>query len=117
MNFRQLAEDLGLEEDEFLEVAELFVETTISDLDKINTAIMEGDAQGVASAAHSIKGAAGNLGLMELQEEAGKIEESARSNRLDGTAEAAQGLKRKLDEITRAVEKLSNRTRGEDKES
>jgi HPt (histidine-containing phosphotransfer) domain-containing protein len=99
MNFKELAENIGLEEEEYLELIELFIETGISDLDKLQTGMEEGDTQEVANAAHSIKGASSNLGLMELYEVAKKIEKEARSDRLEGAAQSAQALKEKLDII------------------
>ena len=99
MNFRELAENLGLEEEEYLELIELFIETGMSDLDKLQSAIEEGNPEKAANAAHSIKGAASNLGLMEVYEVAKKIEKQTRNDRLEGIAESAQALKEKLNEI------------------
>ena len=99
MNFKELAENLGLEEDEYMELIELFIETGRSDLDKIRSAIEEGNGEEAANAAHSIKGAAGSLGLMEISEIAKEIEREARNGRLDEIAGSAQALKEKLDEI------------------
>ena len=103
MDFRELAENLGLEEEEYLELIGLFIETGISDLDKLQSATEEGDAEKTANAAHSLKGAAGSLGLMDLYEVAKKIEKEARNDRLEGTAEDAQALKEKLDIIAELI--------------
>ena len=103
MDIRQLAENLGLEEEEYLELIGLFIETGMSDLNKLQSAIREGSAEKAVSAAHSIKGAAGNLGLMELYEAAKEIEDKARDGQLERAAEAAQALKKKLDVIAEAV--------------
>lgn len=99
MNFKELAKNLGLEEEEYLELIELFIETGMSDLDKLQSAIEEGNPEKAANAAHSIKGAASNLGLMEVYEVAKKIEKQTRNDRLEGIAESAQALKEKLNEI------------------
>jgi len=99
MNFKELAENLGLEEEEYLELIELFIETGMSDLDTLSSAIKEKNAEKAANAAHSLKGAASNLGLMELYEAAMKIEEGILNNHLKETAEDAQALKEKLDII------------------
>jgi HPt (histidine-containing phosphotransfer) domain-containing protein len=99
MNFKELAENIGLEEEEYLELIELFIETGISDLDKLQSAIEEGNPEKAANAAHSIKGASSNLGLMELYEVARKIEKQTRNDRLEGIAQSAQELKGKLDII------------------
>jgi len=103
MNFKKLAKNLGLEEDEFLEFVELFVEVGTSDLDKLQTAIAEGSAESAANAAHSLKGAAGNLGLIELYEIAKEIEEKARNEILDGTIDAVRIIKEKLDLIMKTL--------------
>ena len=99
MNFRELAENLDLEEDEYLELIEIFVETGMSDLDKLQSAVGEGDTEKAANVAHSLKGAAVNLGLMELHKVAKEIEEKARNDRMERIAESAQALKKKLEEI------------------
>ena len=99
MDFKELAENVGVEEEEYLELIELFIETGMSDLDTLSSAIKEKNADKAAHAAHSLKGAASNLGLMELYEAAKKIEEGIRNDRLEETAEDAQTLKEKLDII------------------
>ncbi len=99
MNFRELANNLGLKEDEYMELIELFIETGRSDLDKFRSAMEEGNGEEAANVAHSLKGAAGSLGLMEISEIAKEIEGEARNGRLDKIAGSAQALKEKLDEI------------------
>jgi len=99
MNFKELVENVGVEEEEYLELIELFIETGMSDLDTLYSAIKEKNAEKAANAAHSLKGAASNLGLIELYEAAMKIEEGILNNRLEETAEDVQVLKEKLDII------------------
>ena len=103
MNFKELANNLGLEEDEYMELIELFIETGMSDLEKLHSAIKEGNAGKASDAAHSLKGAASNLGLVEISETAKEIEEYARDDHLDKIAESTQAIKGKLDEITELV--------------
>lgn len=99
MDIRQLAENLGLEEEEYLELIELFIETGMSDLNKLQSAIEEGSAEKAVNAAHSLKGAAMNLGLTELSEIAKEIEEKAGNDRLETSGEPARLLQEKLDII------------------
>ena len=99
MDFEKLAENLGLEEDEFLEMAELFLETSSADLDKLRLAIEAGNAQEIARAAHSIKGAAGNLGFMEIFETAKEIEKKTDGSALQDVAEYVQVLEKNLAEV------------------
>ncbi|MCF8144150.1 MAG: Hpt domain-containing protein [Deltaproteobacteria bacterium] len=83
MNFKQLAENLGLEEDEYLELARRLIQTCRSDLTRIESAARDRNAGDIAGWPHSIKGAAGNLGLMEIHDLAAQGEQIVRDNTLD----------------------------------
>jgi len=103
MDFKELAENLELEENEFLELIGLFVETGYPDLDKLQSAIEEGDTEKVARVAHSMRGTSANLGLMEIFESAKRIEMNARDNDLYGATGAAKIIKEELDRIAKAL--------------
>jgi HPt (histidine-containing phosphotransfer) domain-containing protein len=83
MNLKDLADDLGLDMDEFRELAVVFIETSLADLDRIRAGAREGHSTIVAGAAHSIKGAAGNLGFRGLYETARGLEMKARGDDLE----------------------------------
>ena len=75
MNFKGLAEQLEMEETEYLEIMELFLETSVTNLGELQSAVEGKDAQSAFRAAHSIKGAAANLRLnaiFELAQRDGK---------------------------------------------
>ena len=99
MDLTKLAEDLGFEQNEFMEIAELFVETAASDIDKLQSAFDERNVREVSEAAHSIKGASGSLGFQEIYEIAKMIEVRARESSLDGDQDALQSLNEKLGEL------------------
>ena len=99
MNFQELADNLGLEVDEYRELIELFIDTGSADFQKIEEAMAGHNADQIMRCAHTIKGAAGNLGLMNVSETARAIEDSASKNQLDGLAMAMQTLKTQFDEI------------------
>ncbi len=99
MNFKELSENLSMEEDEYMELIELFIETGISDLKKLQTAAEEANAKKAADIAHSFKGAALNLGLMEFFEIAKQIERTAWNGQLERTVQVALALKEKLSAI------------------
>jgi HPt (histidine-containing phosphotransfer) domain-containing protein len=105
MDIKELAENLGLEEDEYLELLELFIDTGIVDVEKIRSAVEEGNAEEAGNAAHSLKGASGSLGLMEIYDLAQKTEKEARNNSLDGLAESVQTLKAQIDSLSEAAGK------------
>ena len=101
MNWQTLAENLGLETDEYMELIELFMETGMADYTQLKSAFDTGDADQVARRAHTISGAAGNLGLMEVHALAKSIEQAAIDNQLATVAAAVGTLKARFDDIGR----------------
>ena len=99
MEFQRLADNLGFELEDFLELVELFIETSLTDIDKINQAIENKNPDEAASAIHSIKGAAGNLGFMEIYEATQKLESEARNSRLDEIVKPINQLKATISQI------------------
>ncbi len=99
MDCKAMAESLGLDDDEFSEVLSLFIEVSASDLEELESGLKEEDANRVSEAAHSIKGAAMNLGLTEISEIAQGVEMRARKDNLQGALEASRVIRGKLDEI------------------
>lgn len=99
MNLKELSEKLELEEDEFLDLLGLFVKTCSSDLNLLQSAIDKGDAPGVASVAHAIKGAAIILGLTTISEFAQRIEVDPLEKDLLGLTEVVEGIKKELNWI------------------
>ena len=92
MNFTALAENLGLEEDEFGELVELFVETGKPQLSGLREALQAGDSENIRRLAHSIKGASGNLGLMEISGEAKKIEDQTHAGNFKAVGESIEKI-------------------------
>ena len=96
MNIKELSENVELDEETYIELLTLFHETTLSDLKKIDSALREGSAGRVADAAHSIKGAASSLGIIDMYEAAKEVEIKGRQNMLDSIEEAISLLKEKI---------------------
>jgi HPt (histidine-containing phosphotransfer) domain-containing protein len=105
MDFKELAENLELEETELLELLGLFVKTGYSDLNKLQSAIEDGDTEKIARVAHSIKGTSANLGLTEIFECVKRIEISIQNSDLYGATGAAKRINKQLDEIAKALAK------------
>ncbi len=99
MDISELAGNIGLEEEEFLELVEIFVEKSKSDISNLQSAFDKDDIEQVVEAAHSIKGASGNLGFREIFEIANGIEMDARQNIMEGAPKAVQLIKEKIDLI------------------
>ncbi len=103
MNFSELAENIGLEEDEFVELVELFVETSTSHLERLQSAIDKGNTQQAVEAAHYVKGAAGNLGFTGIYDLSKAIEEKARQNIFEGASEALKTIRDRYDQIVEVL--------------
>ena len=98
---------MNLEEEELLELMDLFLKTTSSELIELQSALKEKDAQAAERMAHSMKGAAGSLGLKEIYETAKKIEAAARTNRLEEIEVDLRIIKEKLEIIAEALKRGS----------
>lgn len=99
MDIKKLAGNLGLEEEEYLELVELFMDRGRSDIDELQAALGAGDAEKVAGTAHSIKGAAGNLGFVEIYKEAAMIESQALEKSLEGSEALMHSIIKNVEKI------------------
>ncbi len=69
----------------------------------LRNAIEHADLVAIASAAHSIKGSASNIGAGKVSSVAARIEDGARSGSWDGIAEAAAELDGDYAELCRRI--------------
>ncbi len=99
MNFRDMAGRIGFSEEEFQELVELFLESSLSELDHIRAAAESSDFETMALSAHSLRGAAINLGFQEVHDLAKTIEGNARAREMNGTIEAADKIRDHLERI------------------
>lgn len=91
---------------EFPTLIQTFIQDSSLRLTELHDAYGRGDADAVRKAAHSLKGASANLGLVVLAEECRRLEEAAREGRLDGGAARVDAIAR---EQQRAVVLLQGR--------
>ena len=96
MNFKKMSIKLGLEEDECIELVELFIETSKSELKNLQSAINNKNIEMITGIAHSLKGATMNLGLDDFLELAKSIEKTTRDGKLEETAKTAEIFQEKL---------------------
>jgi HPt (histidine-containing phosphotransfer) domain-containing protein len=106
MNLKELALELGMEQDEMRELLVIFIESSESDLVKLKQALIEGDAKQVADAAHSIKGSSANLGFMDIFSVAKNLEQKARENSLEGLADEVLIIKERLSVIAKSIDDM-----------
>ncbi|RJQ65006.1 MAG: Hpt domain-containing protein [Desulfobacteraceae bacterium] len=105
MDCKTIAGKLGLDEAEFMEVLTLFVQVSESDLQNMESGLRKGNARQVAESAHSIKGAAMNLGIAEISDAASAIETKARRNEVEQAPAAVRLIKEQLDSLNRVIRK------------
>jgi HPt (histidine-containing phosphotransfer) domain-containing protein len=110
MNLKKLAEELGLEEDEYMSMIELFFESGGADLQKLEAAVAAGDAGRGHEASHSLKGSAGSLGLTDIYTLISTIDDKLRRGDLAGVATLIAGVRTVFDRL-RAAAHTSPKTR------
>ncbi len=106
MNLKELGLELGLEQDEIRELLVIFIETSESDIDKLQQAVVEGDAKRAADAVHSIKGASANLGFMDIFSVAKNLEQKARENSLEDLTDEVLIIKDRLSKIEKSIDDI-----------
>lgn len=104
MNFKELADQIGLDEEDYRELVELFLETGQADYDQLKASLADGDAEQVSRRAHTLSGASGNLGLMTVHEVAKRIELAASGGQLDQVTADVERLQSLFDGIAKAVQ-------------
>jgi HPt (histidine-containing phosphotransfer) domain-containing protein len=100
---KKMAENVGLEEDDYLPLLALFIETSIAYLAELRVAIDSGDSKSVYETTHTIRGAAENLGIPEMSELAKAMEIRARQNILEGAEEAVRSLIKELSDLRKII--------------
>jgi len=100
MDFKHLASRIGLDEEDFMELVELFITTTLSDLAKIKEGVKNNCHQDAASASHSIKGAAGNMGFDAMFTLAKKMEMQAKTGNLENFDAYIKELETRVAKLT-----------------
>jgi HPt (histidine-containing phosphotransfer) domain-containing protein len=103
MKVSELAEGFDLTPEEFLEILELFLQTSLGHLSHMQAAIQERNLPQMLSSAHSLKGAAGNLGLTEIYEIAREMEKKAASQDLVEVWKGMDRVQERLKEMAQTI--------------
>ena len=99
MDYKHLADQLDMDESDVLELVALFMDTARTDLEKIRQGMSFGNPGQAASAAHSLKGAAGNLGFTHMADLAAKMESAANGGSLEGFDAYIGDMETRLDAL------------------
>jgi len=94
-----MSRKLGLEENEYLELVELFIETSKADIKNLRSAINNKHMGMITGIAHSLRGAAMNLGLNDFVELARLIENTASYEDLKETSKTVEIFQEMLDDF------------------
>ena len=81
------------------ELVDLFCEDCPRLLDELTTAAAGGDAEGIARAAHAIRGSVGIFGAGHAGELATELENRGRAKELDGAADFAERLRKECEQL------------------
>lgn len=103
MDFFLVAKKLGFTPDDLVEVLDIFINVTLSDLDRMVLAATKGEAGEVSQCAHSIKGAASNFAFDEIFERAKAVETDASAGIVEGCLDAAGFIRGRVDAMRDAV--------------
>lgn len=107
MDFKAMAKSLDIDEKDFFELVQLLVDTSHSDLKNLEQGLTMASNHKVIQAAHSIKGAAGNLGFTDISTMAAKIETLADQGKLDQIKAEAAIIQKALDSIKLTMDRSS----------
>jgi HPt (histidine-containing phosphotransfer) domain-containing protein len=99
MNIGKMGKEIGVNKEEFRELLELFLELASADIVRLKEAIQSGSAVQIARIAHTLNGAAGNLGLQKIHEAAKRIETTANLNSLNAVTDDLLSIEKLLVEI------------------
>ncbi len=105
MNFKELALQLGLDEDDIHEAVDLFVTTVPSDIEKIIKAYSKNDMAGLGKAAHSLKGSAATLGFIEIAKDAQILINKAHNNDFEALDLLIPSFMKKMDHLLAQLKK------------
>ncbi len=99
MDFKHLADELGVGEDIFIELVDSWINSTGEDIATLESVGDASDINKAVDYAHKIKGASFQLGFNEIAEVARNVELKARGGSLEGLADSIAELKAKRVEI------------------
>ncbi|MBF0468330.1 MAG: Hpt domain-containing protein [Desulfamplus sp.] len=103
MDFKDLASNIGIDEEDFIELLEMLVDVSMTDLETFETEIAAGNYNNAAMSAHSIKGASGNLGLTDISKAAADLEKAAKNSDQSPMPERIAFLKNALNQLSEAL--------------
>ena len=94
------------EPDVLAQVLRLFLDEAPRRLERLRTVLAKGDAAEFQRVAHSLKGAAGNIGAHALFDAARRADELGKAGRLDSATPLVTEIERRVAEVVTEIERL-----------
>ncbi len=88
---------VGGDEDIYNELMDLFLENSSDQIKELQEAVRKRESEEIKRLAHSIKGAAANLGILHVQKSANELEMIGAENRIQEAPKSLNGLIKELD--------------------
>ena len=98
-SIKTITEELGLDQEQYLEILTVFIEGKKKDMEDLEEALAREDTELIARLAHKIKGSALNLRLDSVGKPAANIERAAKEGDLSGIAGDWDALTRGFEAI------------------
>lgn len=89
---------VGGDKELYDELIELFMDSSVDQIEQLREAVKNKETDTLRKVAHSIKGSAANLGIVQVQQTAYDIEKYGNEENID---EAAQSVEKLISEIER----------------
>ncbi|MBF0413542.1 MAG: Hpt domain-containing protein [Desulfamplus sp.] len=106
MNLKEMASNIGVDEGDFIELLEMLVDVSLTDIKNFEAGVNTGNYIDAAMSAHSIKGAAGNLGMTDISTTAAELEKAAKSSDQSQMPEKVDFLKKELSRLSDALKQV-----------
>lgn len=103
MDFSHIAQELEIDESEYLSLLKIFETHTVKDLAELRTALANSNFDAVHAAAHSIKGASGSLSLWGIHEAATRICDSVNAATVEPIAAQLSIIQDELELLSRVL--------------
>ncbi|MGD9733795.1 MAG: Hpt domain-containing protein [Desulfamplus sp.] len=103
MDLKAMASNIGLDEEDFIELLEMLVNVSLTDIKNFETALASGNYTSAAMSAHSIKGASANLGLTDISAVAAELEKASKNSDPSSIPEKIASLKHQLNHISETL--------------
>jgi CheY-like chemotaxis protein/HPt (histidine-containing phosphotransfer) domain-containing protein len=98
-NIAKVLERLGGDEKLLHEIVEIFLVESTKQMNSLRKAMIDGNAAGIETTAHSLKGELGYLGISRLSQKACELEEMGRRQDLHRTAEVFAEFEAEISEV------------------